>query len=276
MNSAVVLSAAGVILWLLDTILLAATSADISFWGALLTQAPLYRIALRVLLIGVLVLWKYGRSYLKRQQVRREYGLRPDFNTVNGLRVRLFQSLLQVREKQGNEEDEHSRRLWEYASVLCDALHMEPRRMAEIRTLCWTYNIGFYALCSSSTIASYNYEGDAKYHGEIGARILEAVPGMETAADLLRYHHERWDGSGPLGLRKNSIPVGDRIFSLVWVYDALMTKRHLKNEDALRLLYDYRETALDPVLVDTFIKLMSKGSLKVIPGAQEDSMWQAN
>jgi eukaryotic-like serine/threonine-protein kinase len=46
------------------------------------------------------------------------------------------------------------------------------------------------------------------------------------AGDIVRYHHERWDGKGyPDGLSGPAIPLAARAVALVSVYDALRTRR---------------------------------------------------
>ncbi|WP_210394725.1 HD-GYP domain-containing protein [Motiliproteus sediminis] len=68
-------------------------------------------------------------------------------------------------------------------------------------------------------------------HTEIGYRMLSgsANPVIQLAADIARYHHERWDGSGyTLGLEGEAIPLAARIVSIIDVYDALRSKRRYK------------------------------------------------
>ncbi|MGH7419786.1 MAG: HD-GYP domain-containing protein, partial [Candidatus Rokuibacteriota bacterium] len=58
---------------------------------------------------------------------------------------------------------------------------------------------------------------------------LREVPFLDRALDVVRHHHERWDGSGyPAGLLGEAIPLGARILSVVDVYDALRTARPYK------------------------------------------------
>jgi ribonuclease P protein subunit RPR2 len=63
-------------------------------------------------------------------------------------------------------------------------------------------------------------------HPEIGWEILRGIPFLERASEIVRYHHERWDGSGyPEGLAGEAIPVTARIFAVADALDAITTAR---------------------------------------------------
>jgi ribonuclease P protein subunit RPR2 len=63
-------------------------------------------------------------------------------------------------------------------------------------------------------------------HPEAGARILDAVPFLDRAVDVVLHHHERWDGRGyPGGLEEEGIPLWARIFSVADTVDAITSDR---------------------------------------------------
>jgi ribonuclease P protein subunit RPR2 len=63
-------------------------------------------------------------------------------------------------------------------------------------------------------------------HPVIGAEILRDVTFLGEGVDVVRHHHERWDGSGyPDRLREQDIPLAARIFSVADALDALTTDR---------------------------------------------------
>ena len=78
------------------------------------------------------------------------------------------------------------------------------------------------------TISSKEEFEVIKTHCMQGANMLrrlenfEDEPLLQTAYDIARWHHERWDGRGyPDGLKGNDIPISAQIVSLADVYDAL-------------------------------------------------------
>jgi putative nucleotidyltransferase with HDIG domain len=63
-------------------------------------------------------------------------------------------------------------------------------------------------------------------HPEIGSEILRHIEFLDDAKDVVRHHHERWDGGGyPDSLAQEEIPLAARVFSLVDTLDALTTDR---------------------------------------------------
>ncbi|MBN1786946.1 MAG: HD domain-containing protein [Sedimentisphaerales bacterium] len=81
---------------------------------------------------------------------------------------------------------------------------------------------------------------------------------MQMAADITRYHHERFDGTGyPEGLKGEEIPLSARILALADVYDALTSSRVYKPafraEVAYTMICQERGKHFDPVVVDAFV-----------------------
>ena len=63
-------------------------------------------------------------------------------------------------------------------------------------------------------------------HPLIGYEIVRSIPFLAEAAQIVRHHHERWDGTGyPDGLAAEGIPFAARIFSVVDTLDAMTTDR---------------------------------------------------
>ena len=66
-------------------------------------------------------------------------------------------------------------------------------------------------------------------HPEFGYHLLAAIPFFEKALDIPYCHHEHWDGTGyPRGLKGEEIPFLARLFSLIDVWDALLSVRSYK------------------------------------------------
>ncbi|WP_042701301.1 HD-GYP domain-containing protein [Azospirillum sp. B506] len=107
-------------------------------------------------------------------------------------------------------------------------------------------------------------------HTEIGHRILAeaAVPLrgrslLSIAAEIARYHHERYDGSGYReGLRGSAIPIGARIMAVADVFDALITSRQYRSawavEDAIAWIVDRSGRDFDPEVVDAFVHVIRR------------------
>jgi diguanylate cyclase (GGDEF)-like protein/putative nucleotidyltransferase with HDIG domain len=98
-----------------------------------------------------------------------------------------------------------------------------------------------------------------KIHPTVGGDILKRVNFPYPVEDIVRYHHEKWDGSGyPKGLRAEQIPLVARIISVVDFYDATRCDRPyrkgMKREDSLDLLQKMAGSSFDPKVVELFTK----------------------
>lgn len=98
-----------------------------------------------------------------------------------------------------------------------------------------------------------------KIHPTVGGDILRRVNFPYPVEDIVRYHHEKWDGTGyPKGLKNEAIPLVARIISVVDFYDATRCDRPyrkgMKREESLALLRSMAGSAFDPRVVDKFIE----------------------
>jgi response regulator RpfG family c-di-GMP phosphodiesterase len=95
-------------------------------------------------------------------------------------------------------------------------------------------------------------------HPTIGAQILRNVALLRGGGlDVVRYHHERWDGAGyPEGLSGEEIPLGARIFAVVDTLDAMTSDRPYRNAldwpDAVDEVLAQGGRQFDPAVVDVF------------------------
>lgn len=97
-------------------------------------------------------------------------------------------------------------------------------------------------------------------HAELGAQILERYHDFARGRDMVRHHHERWDGKGyPHGLKETQIPLGARIIAVVDSFDAMTSDRPYRSAftagHALLILREGSGTQWDPRIVDVFLTL---------------------
>ena len=100
-----------------------------------------------------------------------------------------------------------------------------------------------------------------KQHPEYAYHLLKDVDYLHQALEIPYSHHERWDGSGyPRGLKGEEIPLSARIFSIVDVWDALLSDRPYRpawnRQAVMKYIEEQSGKMFDPQIVEVFIKLM--------------------
>ncbi|MFC2095077.1 HD domain-containing phosphohydrolase [Candidatus Bipolaricaulota bacterium] len=103
--------------------------------------------------------------------------------------------------------------------------------------------------------------GEMQDHPDYGADMLSKKEYLSGAADIVRAHHERFDGTGyPRGLLGEAIPIGARVVAVVDTYDAIIStrpyKKALAKEEAIRELEKSSGTQFDPRVVKAFLEVV--------------------
>ena len=114
-----------------------------------------------------------------------------------------------------------------------------------------------------------------RQHPEMGERIVSEVEFLQGGKDLIRHHHERFDGKGyPDGLSGEEIPVGSRIICLAGAFDCITSdctyqpKRDV--EQAIEEIEKHSGAQFDPAIVRMFVENRDKVLLGSYPGLIEE------
>ena len=97
-----------------------------------------------------------------------------------------------------------------------------------------------------------------KLHPVKGALIMGQIPQLKWIIPGMKYHHEKWDGTGyPRGLRGEQISLAARVFAVVDIWDALVSDRPYRKAVPAPQVRDYLRTIagthLEPRLVELFL-----------------------
>ncbi len=114
-------------------------------------------------------------------------------------------------------------------------------------------------LCKPGPLTPEEYEV-MKTHPLIGVQIVAPIRFLGDAVQVVRCHHERWDGRGyPDGLAGEDIPLGARIFSVCDTFDAMTSdrpyRRALPFDDAVSEIEAGAGTQFDPEVVRSFVAM---------------------
>ena len=102
-----------------------------------------------------------------------------------------------------------------------------------------------------------------KEHPARGSEMLRHHFHQNVESNVIRHHHERWDGLGyPDGLSGTAIPLEARIAAVADVYDALRSNRSYRpafsRERAVPMILDGIGSHFDPDCVDAFVRVVGE------------------
>ena len=102
-------------------------------------------------------------------------------------------------------------------------------------------------------------------HCEIGFAVLERIPFLKEAAEIVLTHQESYDGSGyPRGLKGEEIPLGARIFAVADTLDAMISDRPYRKalpiSTAREEIERYSGRQFDPQVVKVFLATAGENS----------------
>jgi putative nucleotidyltransferase with HDIG domain len=170
---------------------------------------------------------------------------------------------------------QHSSRVTEIALVLGRELGCSAEELNVLNFAGPLHDIGKIGirddiLLKPGRLSTEEFE-KIKEHPIIGANMLTQLGLWDRERQIIRCHHERFDGGGyPDGLRREEIPFLARILSLADAYDAMASDRaYRKRMDEtliLRVIQDGAGTQFDPRIVDAFQRVYREG--KISPPSQ--------
>ena len=183
------------------------------------------------------------------------------------LRSQSLASLVRALKEADADTEDHVRRTQKMGALLGRRIGLTDVQLAQLELLCLLHDIGkigipLEILNKPGKLADQEWEV-LRTHPDKGYQIAMSTDELSTIADMILYHHERWDGRGyPKGLKGEEIPVLSRIISIVDAYDAMVNDRSyrkaLKPEKAREEIRVNAGSQFDPVLAGEFLSLLDE------------------
>ncbi|MCJ7751006.1 MAG: HD domain-containing protein, partial [Armatimonadetes bacterium] len=199
------------------------------------------------LLLGATVLIPCGLLYYA-------YRLQGSLQQVYSQSLRTLGALLEAKVE--GSQPGHGEQVARLAARLAEELELAPEQVEQIRYAGYLHDIGKVGVPSSLLNRSrdrFSGEPEAvRLHSQIGAGVLSPIRFLRPAAEMVKAHHERWDGLGyPGGLRQKAIPLGARVLALANAYVGMTHSPHapLTPQRAIARLRQAAGSRFDPVLI---------------------------
>ena len=260
-DSLVLIPSQETIVWTLTTKLAGAASA-VLFYAAIMGKGISYAVV--GILLSALIHFLYRFNERRLQDVRRaEAEQRRHVEEMAEIHMNTIESLAIAIDAKDQTTHGHVRRTQIYATQMGKLFNVSPSELQALHAGALLHDIGKlavpeYILNKPGKLTEAEF-AKMKIHPTVGGDILKRVNFPYPVEDIVRYHHEKCDGSGyPKGLKGEGIPLVARIISVVDFYDATRCDRPyrkgMKREDSLNLLRGMVGSAFDPKVVEMFIK----------------------
>ncbi len=185
---------------------------------------------------------------------------------LEATQIEILERLALAAEYRDDDTGEHTKRVGQTSARIAEALGWSPAEVELIRRAAPLHDVGKIAisdliLLKPGKLTSEEFE-TMKTHAALGAKMLSGgrFPLLQLAEQIALTHHERWDGSGYIGLREEAIPIAGRIVTVADVFDALTSERPYKKawtiDEALAEIQHQNRRQFDPRVVEAFMRVV--------------------
>lgn len=175
-----------------------------------------------------------------------------------------LKALIIAIEKKDTYTVGHTFRVTMYALKLAEELQLKPEQLRALAQGALVHDVGKISIPDSIINKpgklSVDQRNEIEKHPVQGYEMCRALGFMKEELNIIRSHHEKWDGSGyPDKLQGEEIDLLARIVAVADVYDALTSERAYRkawpHNKAMNLLMEQRGIHFDPKCVDAWVNL---------------------
>lgn len=181
-------------------------------------------------------------------------------NNVNKVLLKIF--------KKDKYTNKHVLMVAKYAEILAKEIKLTDENIKKVKISAMLHDVGKISipnevLQKEGTLTDIEWQ-TMKKHSELGALYIEKnYPNLKEYIPGIKYHHEKWDGTGyPSSLKGAEIPLEARIIAIVDTYHALtedrIYRKKMTNQEAINVLKKGAGSQWDADLVKHFINALVK------------------
>jgi len=167
----------------------------------------------------------------------------------------------------------HSERVARYSVAIARHLGQPVEEVRKVRIAALLHDVGKIGiddriLRKPTALTDDEFE-IMKLHPVKGALIMGQIPQLKWIIPGMKYHHEKWDGTGyPDGLKGEEIPMLARIISVADTFDAMTTTRPyqkaMRSDYVVSRIKTFAGTRYDTSVIEALEEALLKNDLEVI------------
>lgn len=176
------------------------------------------------------------------------------------------EALVQALEAKDTYTSGHSERVGKFAVAIAEKLKMSEDKIESLKYAAVLHDVGKIGvseiiLTKEGKLLDSEWEA-IRSHPVIGQTIIKSIKFLFDIGDVVRHHHERYDGNGyPDGIKGIEIPLESRIIAVTDTYDAITSDRSYRkgstHDEAIAELKKVSGSQLDPELVEIFCRVVT-------------------
>ncbi|MHB8926527.1 MAG: HD-GYP domain-containing protein [Bacillota bacterium] len=196
------------------------------------------------------------------------------YNDLRDIYLSTITALVRALEQKDPYTRGHSDRVKTYALAVAREMHVPADQLERLEYVALLHDVGKIGIrdtiwMKEGRLDQAEYE-EIKRHSVVGAEIIGQIEILGHDVEIVRHHHEWFDGSGyPDSKAGKDIPIGARILAVADAFDAMTSERPYKPaygyREAVEELNRYSGRQFDPEVVQAFLATVKE----VIPSARE-------
>lgn len=190
------------------------------------------------------------------------------YESLQRVYMHTIKALISAIDARDHYTRSHSEHVTKISVIIAEEMGLSDQEIEVIKNACQLHDLGKigihdYILTKPGRLTEEEWE-EIKLHSLKGAEILEPLGFLNGVIDLVRQHHERFDGKGyPYGYKEEAIMLGARIMSVADSYDAMISerpyrKRPLSKKEAIEEIKKNSGTQFDPKIVEAFLRVVDR------------------
>lgn len=189
---------------------------------------------------------------------------------ANNKYIQTVDVIMHAMEARDKYTEGHSRRVADLSCMIAKELKFNEWKMEELKMAALMHDAGKIGIDDQIlnkpdklTIEEYDI---IKQHPEIGYNILKSIKDIDYVLEIVRYHHERYDGKGyPEGKKAEELPIDVFIVQLADSIDAMTTDRPyrkgLSQEYVISELEKFKGTQFHPLAVEAYLRAIKNNHI---------------
>lgn len=157
-----------------------------------------------------------------------------------------------------------SRRVTNYSVNIARSMNLSDELVGKIEIAGLLHDIGMIGvsddiLVKTDKLTPEEYD-EIKKHVMFSVKILDDIKQLKDVVEIIKYHHERYDGTGyPFGIKGEDIPIGSRILAVTDAFDSMISPKIYRNkivpEEAMKHIKSLSEKQFDATVIEHLEKV---------------------